>query len=268
MKKPKIVVVDSGVGGLHVLRACIKCGVVGDFVYYADNQNAPFGTKSAKQLKKIAFELVQDVCARFKPDVVVFACNTLTVNAIKYVRKKFPNQIFVGAEPELKKALIYGGNTIFLATPSTQKHFNAFKRKLQKSLQKQHKKMELSFDKTAKILPITFANLATEIDKNPFDVTKCVEPLFKLLQSEQFANFQNLILGCTHYIALRPFLSKNLPQLQIFDGSCGVARRVKSLQKSLNNIKNASSKVKFVTTKKDKNFENKLKNYFNLLKNN
>ena len=100
----KVLVIDSGSGGVNVLAHCIRNGASGDFLYYADTKNAPYGNKSNRELKKILCSILENVRPFFHFDIVLIACNTMTTSAIQYVRRKYKNIIFIGTEPAVKPA--------------------------------------------------------------------------------------------------------------------------------------------------------------------
>ncbi len=58
-KYEAIGVLDSGLGGLSVLREAIKIMPNENFIYYGDSKNAPYGVKSLEQVKKLTFDVVE-----------------------------------------------------------------------------------------------------------------------------------------------------------------------------------------------------------------
>lgn len=261
----KIVLIDSGIGGLHILSACQKLLPNQDFVYVADNKNAPYGNKNSKQLKNIAVELVEYCLNNYSPQIIVLACNTLTVNTIKYLRKKFPRIQFVGTEPALKQARIYGGNTIILATESTQKHFFSLNKKISLQLKQEHKTLNLKYSISDKIYKLSIPNLATLIEDNMENLDILIPLLNNSFKKQKFQSCQNLVLGCTHYTAIKKQLQTALPNIKIFDNTIAVAKQVAKLSgpQATNQTK---QNITFVCTTNSKEYEQKLKDYFERLK--
>ena len=78
-------VLDSGVGGISVLRELVRVLPGEDFIYYGDSANAPYGTKTAEEMS-----FLTNNSARFLLDrgakALVVACNTATSVAIKELR--------------------------------------------------------------------------------------------------------------------------------------------------------------------------------------
>ena len=73
-------------------------------VYVADNANFPYGEKSHEEVVACVTSLVEKICKKFEPAVIVLACNTISVNALETVRQKFTNVKFVGTVPAIKLA--------------------------------------------------------------------------------------------------------------------------------------------------------------------
>lgn len=266
--KKRIVVIDSGIGGLFVLREIAKIIFGYEFVYIADTLNAPYGNKNKVTLKKVAEELVEKAIKKYSPEMIVIACNTLTVNAIKSLRKKFKEVTFVGVEPAIKQAKIYGGNTVVLSTPATQKNFKFLERKINKQLKKEFHEDGIKYQNDDKIFWVSDALLASKIEEE-FENLDVVVPYLKskLLRYKDL-NIDNLVLGCTHYLAIKKQLKNLFGDISVFDGSLAVATRAKSLLKGNNKNLKSKEQIKFVSTNKNKKYENNLKKYYFLIKNN
>ena len=71
----KIVVFDSGLGSLSIIKA-IQKRTKADIIYLADKKNFPYGKKTKSQLYKIITDTIQKISASFNPDVIVLALRT------------------------------------------------------------------------------------------------------------------------------------------------------------------------------------------------
>ncbi len=118
---------DSGVGGLSVLREAIKVLPNEDFIYFGDSKNAPYGTKTVDEVKKLTFNAVEFLL-KHNVKAVVIACNTATSAAIEDLRNSYKNIPIIGIEPALKPAVELNrkGKIVVMATPMTlaEKKFN------------------------------------------------------------------------------------------------------------------------------------------------
>jgi glutamate racemase len=71
----KIAVFDSGLGSLSIIRAIQKTSKA-EIIYFADQQNYPYGKKTQAQLRKIIQKSIKLLEERFTPDIIVVASNT------------------------------------------------------------------------------------------------------------------------------------------------------------------------------------------------
>jgi glutamate racemase len=73
---PTILVFDSGLGGLTVLREIVTARPDAHYVYVADDAFFPYGHHGEDQIIARVVPLIGDLIARHTPDLVVIACNT------------------------------------------------------------------------------------------------------------------------------------------------------------------------------------------------
>ena len=113
--------IDSGLGGLSVLKEAIKIMPHEDFIYYGDSLNAPYGTKSVDEIRDLTFAIVDKILKLGIKGLAV-ACNTATSAAVRQLRIMYPDLTIVGIEPAIKPAVEsnHGGEILVtsLAKPS------------------------------------------------------------------------------------------------------------------------------------------------------
>jgi glutamate racemase len=98
-----ILILDSGVGGLSVLRAVRAALPRAPLVYVADSAGYPYGTKPAALIEARVPALLGRLAERFDPELVVIACNTASTIALDAVRAALDLPI-VGTVPAIKPA--------------------------------------------------------------------------------------------------------------------------------------------------------------------
>jgi glutamate racemase len=98
-----ILVFDSGLGGLTVYREIASVRPGTDFVYVADDQAFPYGALPEQALVDRVVDLMGELIAAHRPELVVIACNTASTIVLSALRQKFP-QPFVGTVPAIKPA--------------------------------------------------------------------------------------------------------------------------------------------------------------------
>ena len=203
----KVAVIDSGSGGLNVLSKLFASAHDCQFLYLADEKNAPYGEKSKQNLIKIAKNLVEMLNYSFHPDVIVFACNTLTACAIRAMRMIYPNINFIGCEPAIKPACQKYNPTevLLLAKDATIKHSALVK-------------------KYADMQTLAIKNLPTLIDQNLFDLNSLIPYL-----RQQILPYspKAIVLGCTHFEAIKTQIS-SFCTAELFSSSEGISKRLGS----------------------------------------
>ena len=58
LKNRPIGFMDSGVGGLSVLREAVRVLPNEDFIYFGDSANAPYGTRTVREIRELTFKAV------------------------------------------------------------------------------------------------------------------------------------------------------------------------------------------------------------------
>lgn len=262
----KIVVIDSGIGGLHVLSECVKQIPNYEFVYVADTYNSPYGNKSKKQLNLIAETLVSVLDEKYNPEIFVIACNTLTMNAIGYLRKNFPNKIFVGVEPPIKQAKLNGGNSILFATKSTLKRCGKLSNKIERNIKQNYHKQKLKYTNNDKIFKVEIDKFPQTIENNLSNLESLNAILKAHFDKPEFKSCKNFVIGCTHYVAVIPQIKKLFPEINICNNTNAVVQRVKSFCKIKSTKKeNAQGRVRFLLTDGNEVLKQKFINYYNSL---
>ncbi|TPL90169.1 glutamate racemase [Mesorhizobium sp. B2-3-12] len=123
MTEQPILMFDSGVGGLTVLREARVLMPDRRFIYVADDAAFPFGAWEEPALRTHILELFARLLDRFNPVISVIACNTASTLVIDALRDRFPGHPFVGTVPAVKPAAerTRSGLVSVLATPGTVK---------------------------------------------------------------------------------------------------------------------------------------------------
>ena len=116
-----ILVFDSGIGGLTVLRELRVMMPEQHFIYVVDDKAFPYGHWKADKLNSHILELFDRFIEDYHPEMVVIACNTASTLVMKGLRARFPDVKFVGTVPAIKPAAeqTRSGLVSVLATPGT-----------------------------------------------------------------------------------------------------------------------------------------------------
>ncbi|MFN0264107.1 glutamate racemase [Tepidamorphus sp. 3E244] len=118
-----VLLFDSGIGGLTVLREMRLLGPAYPYVYVVDDAAFPYGAWEEDALREHLVVLFGKLIERWNPQAIVIACNTASTLVIHDVRKAYPDQCFVGTVPAIKPAAerTRSGLVSVLATPGTVK---------------------------------------------------------------------------------------------------------------------------------------------------
>src|SRR3954453_15160080 len=98
-----ILVFDSGLGGLTVLREIVRARPDANYIYVADDAFFPYGHHGEEQIIARVVPLVGELIAIHRPDLVVIACNTASTLVMSHLRAAYKVP-FVGTVPAIKPA--------------------------------------------------------------------------------------------------------------------------------------------------------------------
>ncbi|MDK1482814.1 glutamate racemase, partial [Sinorhizobium sp. 6-117] len=118
-----ILVFDSGIGGLTVLREARVLMPERHFIYVADDAGFPYGGWEEEALKERVIALFGELLAAHDPEICIIACNTAFTLVGADLRAAYPRMTFVGTVPAIKPAAerTRSGLVSVLATPGTVK---------------------------------------------------------------------------------------------------------------------------------------------------
>ena len=202
-------ILDSGIGGVSVLREIVKLIPNGHFVYYSDSINNPYGDKSEEEINAIVKNIVKYLLERGCV-AIVLACNTASAICVKRLREEYPNILFIAIEPAYKMVHDYNpsGKTLVMATKGTlnSEKFLALYRK---------------YDNGRTIL-LSCSGLADIIEQG--DMKKV--DLYLEENLKDYRDVNNVVLGCTHYPLIKDRIKRVLGDVNFFDGSIGVSKEL------------------------------------------
>lgn len=221
-------ILDSGIGGVTVLREILKQGINAKFIYYSDSKHNPYGDKSEEEVYSIVKGVVDYLLNR-GCDIIVLACNTASAMCVKRLRSEYPDTLFIAIEPAYKMVHDYNpkDKTLVMATEGT---LNS-----EKFLALYHK-----YDNKNTIL-LPCKRLAELIEEgNDVKIDRYLEE-----NLSKYKDIDNVVLGCTHYPLIKENIRKVLGNVKFFDGSLGVSKElVRQLQSR--DIKFSSGKFSIV----------------------
>ena len=236
--KMKIVVFDSGLGSLSIIKA-IQKKTKSDIIYLADRKNFPYGTKTKPQLYKIITDTIEKISERFDPDVIVLASNTPSL----LFREKLPKNVITVLPPleKIQKA----SNVAILTTEIIAKS-----KELDNYIEQ--------FNDLKEVLKINCSELVELVESGKFLTHErdCVKTILKVLKDEFKENkIKIATLSSTHLPFLLPFLKKYFRGVEFLDPAEDVAIKISKLEKS----KSTRNSLSIYTTESPKALQRNLK---------
>ena len=227
-------VFESGVGGVSVLRDLVRLLPRERFIYYGDNKNAPYGTRSEEEIRALSLDVANWLLSRDVKAMLV-ACNTATSAAIQTLRERLSIPV-VGMEPALKPAyeLHADGKILVLATPATLRQA------------KFHRLYE-RYGEHAVALPCP--ELVEFVESGRCEGDEIDAYLARRFADVQGEKLAAAVLGCTHFSFLKKALGRALPGVPLLDGNEGSARRLEYLLRENGTLReDGEGSVEFFTS--------------------
>lgn len=217
-----VIVFDSGLGGLTVLREIRRQSPELQLVYCADNAAFPYGAWAEDDLCHRVIQVIGSLVAKYQPGAIVIACNTATTIALHALRGRF-SVPFVGTVPAIKVAAEQTGSGMFsvLATPGT------IAREYTRALLDE-------FASNAAVTLVGPHNLAALAEQHFLGkkisnqaVLDEIKPAFV---SHGDRRTDCIVLGCTHYPLLLETMRAVAPwNVDFIDPASAIARRLGSI---------------------------------------
>ncbi len=213
----KVLIFDSGVGGLSVYQELTALLPQLEYLYLFDNEAYPYGELDGDTLVHRVLTLITHYCRTHTIDVVVIACNTASTLVLPHLRSAL-NIPIVGVVPAIKPAsLISKVGVGLIATPAT------ITRPYTHDLIK-------DFAKETEVKLLGSTRLVEMAEKKLRSEVVCQKELTELL-SPLINQIDVAVLGCTHFPLLRNEISAVLKGVVLIDSGHAIARRVAFLLK-------------------------------------
>ncbi|MCH5252463.1 MAG: glutamate racemase [Lachnospiraceae bacterium] len=208
---------DSGLGGLSVLREAVRIMPAEDFIYYGDSLHAPYGTKEQEEIRELTFDVVKKLLKQGIKGLAV-ACNTATSAAVRKLRSDYPELPIVGIEPAIKPAVMNhkNGRILVMATPMTIR-------------QKKYQELLERYNNQAEIISVPCEGLMEFVERGSIDAEELNTYFQEHLTPYLSEDTETIVLGCTHYPFLKPYLKNFLGDsaTRLIDGSLGTSMELK-----------------------------------------
>ncbi len=193
-KERKIGVFDSGLGGLFIADSIRKRLPAYDYLYLGDTLHLPYGRRSDDAIYDLSEKAMRYLFAQ-GCELVVMACNTASTAALRklqqgFLAREFPERRILGVVvPTLEVAIERGAHKIGLLATQRTVHSNIYEAELQKI----NPKVNLVAVASPLLVPMIEDGGRKYLDAVLIDYLKPMKE----------AGVESVILGCTHYVALK-----------------------------------------------------------------
>jgi glutamate racemase len=221
---PTILVFDSGLGGLTVLREIVAARPEAHYVYVADDAFFPYGHHSEEQIVARVVPLIGELITAQSPDLVVIACNTASTLVMSHLRDEYKVP-FVGTVPAIKPACAKSKTkrVSVLGTKGTveREYTRALIRDFAQGC-------EVTLVGSPELASLAEAALSG-VEVNDQDISAELAPCF-VSDGADNRRTDTIVLACTHYPLLLDRLVRLAPwPVDWIDPAPAIARRVANL---------------------------------------
>lgn len=256
-------VFDSGYGGLTILRELRKVMPQNDFLYFGDNARSPYGSRSFDLIYQYTLQAVEHLFAQGCP-LVILACNTASARALRTIQQKDlarlgPNNRVLGIIRPVAEYISANthGKVGIVATQGTVRS---------ESYLMEINKLDPQRQVVQKACPMwvpLVENMDFEHPGGDYFIQRDLDELFG-----QHKDITDLVLACTHYPLLLPFIQKFTPtQVNIIEQGPIVAQSLLNyLQRhpEMMNRISKSGKLNFQTSESAEAFKEKTHHFLGI----
>lgn len=220
-KRPRVLVFDSGVGGLSISREIIARTEAIELHYLSDNAAFPYGEKTTEELINRASRVLLSACEQLQPNIVVIACNTASTAILPSLRTQLAIPV-VGVVPAIKSAAkVSKSQTIaLLATPGTVNR--NYTQQLINEHAANHQVIRLGSSQLVK-------HIEAHIHGQAIDSEYLLNVVEQLTEQVGGENIDTVVLGCTHFPLISEYFKAIKPNWQWIDSGAAIAERVHTL---------------------------------------
>lgn len=210
-------VIDSGIGGLTVVKEIIRLLPNEDIVYLGDTARVPYGTRGKEIIKDFSLELLNYILKQ-NVKLIVVACNTISATCLEELHKYSAIQILGVIEPSARAVTKTTKNKKvgIIGTPATIRSG---------IYEKEIRKIDASISVKVKATPL-FVPLA----EDGLGESRIAQEASDYYLKGFMDGLDTLHLGCTHYPLLRNVIRNTVGSgVTIVDSAEATASELKSI---------------------------------------
>ncbi|MHA6259389.1 glutamate racemase [Sporosarcina sp. CAU 1771] len=223
-------IIDSGVGGLTVVKEVMKRLPNESIIYIGDRERCPYGPRPAEEVRAYTIEMAAAL-SKMGIKLLVVACNTATAIALDDIRELFSFPIIGVITPGARSAVnaTKTGKITVLGTTATIK-----------SRAYDYEIWNLLPDAT--VYRLACPDFVAIVESGQYNSEEASKMVRRTLGEIEDKDFDAVILGCTHFPLLEKHFESQLPKhVKIISSAIETARDVEQAL-LINGIRNLSEK--------------------------
>jgi len=227
-KENPVAIIDSGVGGLTVVKELQTILPKEDIIYFGDNKNVPYGSKSREEIIALTKKML-DFLVEKKVKLVGIGCNTISTVLSQFAHH-YPIKIIGIVDPVVEYIAQLDKDKVgLIATPFTVKtqYYNQTLANLNSAMQ---------------IVGQGCPNLAALIDRGNFTKEEIAEETKEAITNiKKTGRVDTFILGCTHYPIVTDYLQELYPDLNFINPALYQALAIQDYLREHNMLNDSDS---------------------------
>jgi glutamate racemase len=214
VKRPRIGVFDSGVGGLTVLSSLASRLPNADYHYLGDTGRVPYGSRSQENIISYSRECL-GYLARFNVDLLVVACNTSSAIALPHISADFEVPVVGVIEDGVAAALDASTRGVLILGTRATIGSGVYQRRI------------LDAGKGLEVWGLACPLFVPIVEEGWADTPIAEAAAHAYFSTLSDCVFDVVLLGCTHFPIMQQTLRRMVGEnVQIEDPSVRVAERV------------------------------------------
>lgn len=207
---------DSGLGGLTSVMELHELLPNEKVIYFGDTARTPYGSKSPETIREFAEQIVDYLVSK-DVKLIIIACNTVTAMALDHLRAKYPDVPIYGViGPVVRKVVSDGCKKVGIIATKATISSDVYARKINE------------LDPEIKTYSLACPAIVPLVEEG-FTDTEIMEKTVAFYMDDfvKDNDFDNLILGCTHYPLVAKHIKKLYPDITLYNSSAEVVNELK-----------------------------------------
>lgn len=214
---------DSGLGGLTSVQELHRQLPEEKVIYYGDTARTPYGSKSPDTIRRFATQIVDYLVSK-NPKMIIIACNTATSWALDSLRERYPDIPILGViGPTVRKVVSDGCRKVGVIATKATIGSDIYGRSLK------------TLDPSIEVYSLALPAVVPLVEEG-FTDTKIMELTVRHYMDDfvRDNDFEDLILGCTHYPLIAGHIRSLYPGIRLYNSSAEVINEARELLEERN----------------------------------